>query len=87
MNKANYGPKYTKRLTLRLTDEQFEAIVKLADILGVLPSEFLRMTVNMYMHSYNSPQFQAQFGAFTDSNRKEELNVNEHVETNQHDIV
>lgn len=85
MNKANYGPKYTKRLTLRLTDEQFDAIVKLADILGVLPSEFLRMTVNMYMRSYNSPAFQSQFGPFIAE--KEEQNVNEHVKADINDIV
>jgi uncharacterized protein (DUF1778 family) len=41
---------YTKdksnRITLRLNDEQFEFVKMQADLLGVSPSEFLRMVVN-----------------------------------------
>ena len=41
---------YTKdksnRITLRLNDEQFEFVKSQADLLGVSPSEFLRMVVN-----------------------------------------
>lgn len=41
---------YTKdksnRITLRLNDEQFDFVKAQADILGVSPSEFLRMVVN-----------------------------------------
>lgn len=41
---------YTKdkshRITLRLNDEQFLFVKENADILGVSPSEFLRMVVN-----------------------------------------
>lgn len=41
---------YTKdksnRITLRLNDEQFEFVKAQADLLGVSPSEFLRMVVN-----------------------------------------
>ena len=44
---------YTKdksnRITLRLNDEQFEFVKGNADILGVSPSEFLRMVVNASM--------------------------------------
>lgn len=44
---------YTKdksnRITLRLNDEQFEFVKQNADILGVSPSEFLRMVVNASM--------------------------------------
>jgi uncharacterized protein (DUF1778 family) len=44
---------YTKdksnRITLRLNDEQFEFVKCNADILGVSPSEFLRMVVNSSM--------------------------------------
>lgn len=44
---------YTKdkanRITLRLNDEQFEFVKGNADILGVSPSEFLRMVVNSSM--------------------------------------
>lgn len=41
---------YTKdksnRITLRLNDEQFAFVKSQADLLGVSPSEFLRMVVN-----------------------------------------
>lgn len=44
---------YTKdkanRITLRLNDEQFNFVKGNADILGVSPSEFLRMVVNASM--------------------------------------
>ncbi len=39
----------TNRITLRLNDEQFTFIKNSADVLGVSPSEFLRMVVNSTM--------------------------------------
>lgn len=46
---------YTKdkacRITLRLNEEQFNFVKANADILGVSPSEFLRMVVNASMAS------------------------------------
>lgn len=44
---------YTKdkntRITLRLNEEQFSFVKANADLLGVSPSEFLRMVVNCTM--------------------------------------
>lgn len=44
---------YTKdkaqRITLRLSEDQFDFVKKNADVLGVSPSEFLRMVVNATM--------------------------------------
>lgn len=44
---------YTKdkacRITLRLNEAQFEFVKSNADVLGVSPSEFLRMVVNASM--------------------------------------
>lgn len=44
---------YTKdkcqRITLRLNEEQFDFVKANADVLGVSPSEFLRMVVNASM--------------------------------------
>ncbi len=44
---------YTKdkstRVTLRLNDDQFEFIKENAEMLGVSPSEFIRMMVNSSM--------------------------------------
>lgn len=37
------------RITLRLNDEQFAFVKTTAEILGVSPSEFLRMVVNASM--------------------------------------
>lgn len=46
---------YTKdkvnRITLRLNEQQFEFVKRSADLLGVSPSDFLRMVVNMSMAS------------------------------------
>lgn len=39
----------THRITLRLNDAQFEHVRSNADILGVSPSEFLRMVINTTM--------------------------------------
>ncbi len=39
----------SNRITLRLNDEQFKFIKNSADVLGVSPSEFLRMVVNSTM--------------------------------------
>ncbi len=44
---------YTKdkcnRITLRLNDDQFEFVKSNADVLGVSPSEFLRIVINTTM--------------------------------------
>lgn len=46
---------YTKdksnRITLRLNDQQFDFVKSSADVLGVSPSDFLRMVVNLAMAS------------------------------------
>lgn len=44
-----YNKDKSNRITLRLTDEQFKFVKDNADLLGVSPSEFLRMVVNTSM--------------------------------------
>lgn len=39
----------TNRITLRLNDNQFVFVQQSADMLGVSPSEFLRMVINSTM--------------------------------------
>jgi uncharacterized protein (DUF1778 family) len=39
----------TNRITLRLNDKQFNFVKESADVLGVSPSEFLRMIINSTM--------------------------------------
>lgn len=45
MNKRNYGMEYTERMTLRLTQEQMQFLVDIGHLLGISPSEYLRMTI------------------------------------------
>lgn len=47
--KKMYTKDKAQRITLRLNEEQFEFVKKNADVLGVSPSEFLRMVVNSTM--------------------------------------
>lgn len=39
----------TNRITLRLNDEMFDYVKDNADLMGVSPSEFLRMVIHMSM--------------------------------------
>ena len=43
---TNLGDPYNHRLTLRLSDKQMNFLKDLSDIMGVSPSEYLRMTIN-----------------------------------------
>lgn len=51
MKTVNYGDKYTKRLTLRISERQLEWLVKVSDVFGVSPSDYLRMVINTSMVS------------------------------------
>lgn len=42
----NLGDKYTKRITLRLSDRQLSHLVSRSKDLGLSPSDILRMYVN-----------------------------------------
>lgn len=54
---------YTKdkatRITLRLNDAQFNFVKTSSDVLGVFPSEFLRMVINQTMALSSSQVVQA----------------------------
>lgn len=41
----------SNRITLRLNDSQFSFVKSMSDILGVSPSDFLRMVINTAMAS------------------------------------
>lgn len=43
---TNLGDPYTHRLTLRLSDKQMDFLRSVSDIMGVSPSEYIRMTIN-----------------------------------------
>ena len=46
MKTVNYGDKYTHRVTLRLNDEQYNYLIDISKILGVSPSDYMRMVIN-----------------------------------------
>lgn len=47
---VNLGDPYTHRVTLRLTDAQYEFLVKVSGVLGTSPSDYLRMSINVGMN-------------------------------------
>lgn len=68
---------YTKdklnRITLRLNDEQFEFVKQNADVLGVSPSEFLRMVVNASMATTKAVKAKTE-GGLGRANDKTDVN-------------
>lgn len=49
---AMYMSDKTERLNLRLTKEQMEFIVKMSDITGLTPSEYLRSAISAMMYGW-----------------------------------
>lgn len=78
MKTVNLGDKYTHRITLRLNDEQYEFLIKISSILGVSPSDYLRMTVNSGMVATKNG---------LDEIMKGMVGTNENVKTDSDDIV
>lgn len=69
-----YTKDKSQRITLRLNEEQFEFVKQSADMLGVSPSEFLRMVVNVSM-SAALAQMKKQKG---EGERRENEEAREH---------
>lgn len=46
---VNYGTPYNHRLSLRLNDKQYEFVLECARLLGVSPSDYIRMSINSGM--------------------------------------
>lgn len=45
----NMGTSYNNRISLRLNDEQYHFVIECAEILGVNPSDYIRMAINSGM--------------------------------------
>jgi uncharacterized protein (DUF1778 family) len=58
----------TNRITLRLNNEQFTFVKENADIMGVSPSDFLRMVINstMVLSKQSSEKLKEVFGREND---------------------
>lgn len=50
-----YTKDKSQRITLRLNEQQFDFVKTVADALGVSPSEYLRMMVNLSMVGAQKP--------------------------------
>ena len=75
MKSANLGDKYVHRVTLRLNQEQYDFLIKVSSILGVSPSDYLRMCVNTGMYASDGQIIKGVVG------------TNENVKTNSDNIV
>lgn len=76
---VNLGDPLTHRLTLRLTDKQFDFLTNVSTLLGTTPSDYLRMAVNTSMIASSKS---------LDKMMKGEVGMsNENIETNKHDIL
>lgn len=87
---------YTKdksnRLTLRLSDEQFAYVRESAEMLGVSPSEFLRMVVNLTMTAdkKTASRMKARMQEVEEESIKKAMQEGgrrENEETDKHSIV
>ena len=83
MNKKNLGDNYNHRITLRLNDSQYEFIVKVAKMLDVSPSDYMRMTINAGMVQYGKNIEDMTNGSMPEGT----VGTNENVKTNINDIV
>lgn len=73
----NLGDKYTHRITLRLNDDQYNWLIDVSKVLGVTPSDYLRMSVNSGMVIMKQAEEQ----------QKGEVGTIENVKTDKHDII
>lgn len=83
MNKVNLGSNYTHRVTLRLNDEQYNFLISVSELLGVSPSDYMRMTVNAGMVSLNNGSAEL----CTKDLKKGTVGTDEDVKTNSNDII
>lgn len=74
---TNLGDKYTHRVTLRLNDDQYNWLIEVSKVLGVTPSDYMRMSVNSGMVIMKQAEEQ----------QKGEVGTNENVKTDKHDII
>jgi len=74
-----YTKDKTNRITLRLNDEQFEFVKGNADVLGVSPSDFLRMVINSTMSIAKAAvESAAEKLAVEEGTRRENEQADEH---------
>ena len=80
---VNLGDKYTHRVTLRLNEEQYDFLIKVSNILGISPSDYLRMVVNTGMVTTKNGINELSNGDMM----KGMVGTDENVKTNSDDIL
>ena len=83
MKIVNMGEKYVHRITLRLNEDQYEFLIKVSSILGVTPSDYIRMTINSGMVATRNGIDDISSGNLL----KGMVGTHENVKTNCDDIV
>lgn len=79
----NYGSQYNHKVTLRLNEQQFDFITQVSQVLGVSPSEYIRMTINAGMVAMASGEVSSELNEV-----KEKVGMsNENIKTDKHSIV
>lgn len=87
MKTTNLGDPYERRMTLRLTNPQMDFLQKMGTLMGVSPSEYLRMAINASMVTTGK----AVEGLLSGTTAKEIIEKgiggtpNENVKTNSND--
>lgn len=77
-----YEKDKSHRITLRLSEAQFQHVKQSADVLGVSPSDFLRMVVNATMYGTKVADQAAQA-----AKQQEEEHRRENEASIQHNLV
>lgn len=83
MKTVNLGDKYVHRVTLRLNEGQYDFLIKISTILGVSPSDYLRMSINSGMVATKNGLDDLSNGNLL----KGMVGTHENVKTNSDDIV
>lgn len=83
MKTVNLGERYTHRVTLRLNEEQYNFLIHISEILGVTPSDYLRMVVNSGMVATRNDIDDISNGNIL----KGKVGTNENVKTDSDDII
>lgn len=74
----NMGANYNHRVTLRLNEEQYNFIIDCSNLLGVSPSDYIRMTINSGMVALKNKNLSINV---TDMISENEVGTNENVKT------
>lgn len=82
-----YTKDKTHRITLRLNEEQHSFVCENAEMLGVSPSDFLRMVINASLATVKKAASRLERASDNLINSESEGQGRENDEANQHDLI